>query len=136
MLGVQPTVADPAGLVEEPRTARDAARAVETVLEHHLDTALGRARDVDPLFARDVAARVSAFVQRGGKRLRTAFAWCGWRTTDGSGDATAVPHTGAALELLQACAPSYMTALWTDRRCVGVRRLCTPASPACTGRHG
>ncbi|MEV6130506.1 polyprenyl synthetase family protein [Streptomyces violaceusniger] len=104
MPGVQPTVADPAGLVEEPRTARDAARAVETVLEHHLETALGRARDVDPLFARDVAGRVSAFVQRGGKRLRTAFAWCGWRAAGGSGDATAVLHTGAALELLQACA--------------------------------
>ncbi|MGY0063896.1 polyprenyl synthetase family protein [Streptomyces sp. LZ34] len=104
MLGVQPTVADPAKLVEEPRTAREAVRAVETVLEHHLETALGRARDVDPLFARDVAGPVSTFVQRGGKRLRTAFAWCGWRAAGGSGDATAVLHTGAALELLQACA--------------------------------
>src|SRR5690606_7211191 len=43
-------------------------------------------------------------VRRGGKRLRTAFAWCGWRAAGGSGDGGAVLRTGAALELLQACA--------------------------------
>ncbi|GGW71788.1 polyprenyl synthetase family protein [Streptomyces xantholiticus] len=104
MLGLRPTVAEPAGLVDEPLTALDACRAVETVLGHVLDAGLDRARGVDPVFALDVAGRVAAFVRRGGKRLRSAFAWCGWRAVGGSGDATAVVHTGAALELLQACA--------------------------------
>jgi geranylgeranyl diphosphate synthase type I len=74
------------GVRDEPRTARDAATAVEAVLAEHLD------------------GRVAAFVQRGGKRLRTAFLWCGWRAAGGSGDPAAVLRIGAALELLQACA--------------------------------
>ncbi|MFD5424193.1 polyprenyl synthetase family protein [Streptomyces sp. NPDC127084] len=103
MLEVQPAMTE-SGCVVEPRTALDAAEAVGTVLEQHLETAMGRARDTDPLFARDVAGHVSGFVRRGGKRLRTAFTWCGWRAAGGSGDASEVLRTGAALELLQACA--------------------------------
>ncbi|MGW4234212.1 polyprenyl synthetase family protein [Streptomyces sp. NPDC004980] len=104
MLELRPTMAEPIGSVDGPLTALDAVRAVETELAYVLDENLCRARDVDPLFARDVADRVTRFVRRGGKRLRTAFAWCGWRAAGGSGDATAVLHTGAALELVQACA--------------------------------
>ncbi|MGV9290818.1 polyprenyl synthetase family protein [Streptomyces sp. NPDC003719] len=104
MLGLRPTVAEQVGRVDGPLTARDAARAVEAELGRLLDEALGRARDTDPVFARDVAGRVASLVLRGGKRLRTAFAWCGWRAAGGSGDATAVLRTGAALELVQACA--------------------------------
>ncbi|MFG3154335.1 polyprenyl synthetase family protein [Streptomyces sp. NPDC048219] len=104
MLGLRPTVAEQVGRVDGPRTARDAARAVEAELGRLLDDALGRARDTDPVFARDVAGRVAALVLRGGKRLRTAFAWCGWRAAGGTGDATAVLRMGAALELVQACA--------------------------------
>ncbi|MEW2636270.1 polyprenyl synthetase family protein [Streptomyces sp. NPDC048389] len=104
MLGLRPTAAGPAGLVDTPLTVLDAIRAGEAVLMEFLDAELRRARDVDPVFARDVADRVSAFLRRGGKRLRTAFAWCGWRAAGGSGDATDVLRTGAAIELLQACA--------------------------------
>ncbi|MCK1795707.1 polyprenyl synthetase family protein [Streptomyces sp. XM4193] len=89
---------------EGPLTAVGTAKAVEAVLAQVLGTELRRARRIDPVHAHDVAHRVSAFVQRGGKRLRTAFAWCGWRAAGGSGDATAVLHVGAALELVQACA--------------------------------
>lgn len=104
MLGLRPTTAGPAEATDDPLTAPDATRAVETVLERILDAHLSQARDVDPVYARDVAGRVAALVRRGGKRLRTAFAWCGWRAAGGSGDGGAVLRTGAALELLQACA--------------------------------
>ncbi|MEU3899126.1 polyprenyl synthetase family protein [Streptomyces sp. NPDC045251] len=102
MRGPRPTVAAP--LVDDPRTAGDAARAVEAELGRVLDAALGRARGADPVSARDIADRVASLVLRGGKRLRTAFVWCGWRAAGGSGDATQVIRTGAALELLQGCA--------------------------------
>ncbi|GGY01138.1 polyprenyl synthetase family protein [Streptomyces djakartensis] len=85
-------------------TAHEAVRAVEHVLERVLDARLRQARETDALFARDMADRVAAFVRRGGKRLRTAFVWCGWRAAGGTGDATEVLRLGAALELLQACA--------------------------------
>ncbi|MFI9819556.1 polyprenyl synthetase family protein [Streptomyces sp. NPDC052013] len=104
MLGVRPIRGEAAEGADVPLTALDAVGAVGTVLEEVLDAGLCRARAVDPVFARDVAGRVAAFVRRGGKRLRTAFTWCGWRAAGGAGDATAVLRTGAALELLQACA--------------------------------
>src|SRR3712207_5796423 len=104
MLGLRPTTAEPAELEDDSLTALDTTEAVETVLERVLAERQRRAREVDPLFARDVADRLTAFVRRGGKRLRTAFVWCGWRAAGGSGDPTTVLHTGAALELLQACA--------------------------------
>jgi geranylgeranyl diphosphate synthase type I len=97
-------VAGPAEGDDATLTAPWATSAVETVLEHELDARLRQARGVDAVFARDMAERVAAFALRGGKRLRTAFAWCGWRAAGGSGDATAVLRTGAALELLQVCA--------------------------------
>ncbi|MFI9770815.1 polyprenyl synthetase family protein [Streptomyces sp. NPDC052415] len=104
MLGLRPAVPEADRGMGAPLTALDATEAVGTVLEHWLGTALDRTRETDALFAHDVADRVSAFAQRGGKRLRTAFTWCGWRAAGGSGDADAVLRTAAALELLQACA--------------------------------
>ncbi|WP_200262506.1 polyprenyl synthetase family protein [Streptomyces sp. HSG2] len=104
MLGLRPIPAEPAGLGGHPATVREAVRAADTVLDEILDAELDRARAVDPVFARDVAARVAEFVRRGGKRLRTAFLWCGWRAAGGRGDPTSVLRVAAALELLQACA--------------------------------
>ncbi|MEU0227477.1 polyprenyl synthetase family protein [Streptomyces sp. NPDC006284] len=104
MLGPPTTAPAPAGTVEDPLTALAATDAVGGVLQQVLDARLRHSRAVDPVFARDVADRVAALVARGGKRLRTAFACCGWRAAGGSGDPTAVLRTAAALELLQACA--------------------------------
>jgi geranylgeranyl diphosphate synthase type I len=104
MLGPRPTVAGPAEANHAPLTAPGATRAMEAVLERVLEARLRQARDTDAVFGLDMADRLAAFVRRGGKRLRTAFVWCGWRAAGGSGDASAVLRTGAALELLQACA--------------------------------
>ncbi|MFD7240389.1 polyprenyl synthetase family protein, partial [Streptomyces massasporeus] len=104
MLGPRPTVAGPAETNHAPLTAPGATRAMEAVLERVLQARLRQARDTDAVFALDMADRLAAYVRRGGKRLRTAFVWCGWRAAGGSGDASAVLRTGAALELLQACA--------------------------------
>ncbi|MFD6287789.1 polyprenyl synthetase family protein [Streptomyces sp. NPDC060205] len=104
MLGLRPTTAEAVVPVDGPLTALEAVRAVEAELGHVLDTTMRRAFDVDEVFAQDVAGRVTAFVRRGGKRLRSAFAWCGWRAAGGSGDPTALLRTAAALELVQACA--------------------------------
>ncbi|MFJ8229819.1 polyprenyl synthetase family protein [Streptomyces sp. NPDC094448] len=102
MLGLRPADAGTVGTADGPLTARDATRAVETELGRILDEALHRARETDPVFAHDIAGRVASLALRGGKRLRAAFAWCGWRAAGGSGDVTPVLRTGAALELLQA----------------------------------
>ncbi|MEU1848252.1 polyprenyl synthetase family protein [Streptomyces sp. NPDC019990] len=104
MLGPRPTTAGPAETDDTPLTPQEATRAVEPVLERVLEARLLQARETDALFAHDMAERVAAFVRRGGKRLRTAFVWCGWRAAGGSGDGTEVLRLGAALELLQACA--------------------------------
>ncbi|MEU5976526.1 polyprenyl synthetase family protein [Streptomyces sp. NPDC047315] len=104
MPGLPPLVASPAELVDDPLTAIDAADAVGTVLERVLDERLCHSLTVDAVFARELADRLATLAARGGKRLRTSFAYCGWRAAGGSGDATAVLRTGAALELLQACA--------------------------------
>ncbi|MFB8027819.1 polyprenyl synthetase family protein [Streptomyces sp. NPDC056465] len=77
---------------------------VDALLAEHLDGRLREARQVDTVFADEVASRVAAFVLNGGKRLRTAFVRCGWMAAGGAGDAGTPLRIGAALELLQACA--------------------------------
>ncbi|MGW6695358.1 polyprenyl synthetase family protein [Rhodococcus sp. NPDC054953] len=55
----------------------------------------------------DAAAALEAFVLRGGKRVRPAFAWTGWLGAGGDPDgpdADAVLRVCSALELVQACA--------------------------------
>ncbi|MFG2537714.1 polyprenyl synthetase family protein [Streptomyces sp. NPDC048511] len=95
------TGAGPGGV---PRTAAEAAAAVDAVLAEHLHARVAEARSVDAVFADEVATRVAEFVLRGGKRLRTAFVWCGWLAAGGTGDPGTPLRVGAALELLQACA--------------------------------
>ncbi|MEU5162493.1 polyprenyl synthetase family protein [Streptomyces sp. NPDC020875] len=107
MLGVRSTAAEPPGTPDGPggpASARDAVRAVDAELGRFLDAGRHRADSTDPVFARDVADRVAELVLRGGKRLRAAFVWCGWAAAGGSGDVTPVLRTGAAIELVQACA--------------------------------
>ncbi|TQF73585.1 polyprenyl synthetase family protein [Rhodococcus spelaei] len=55
----------------------------------------------------DAVAALEAFVLRGGKRVRPAFAWTGWLGAGGDPagpDAAAVLRACSALELVQACA--------------------------------
>ncbi|MEU0373852.1 polyprenyl synthetase family protein [Streptomyces sp. NPDC006283] len=78
--------------------------AVDAVLAEYLEERLREAQEVDAVSAREMAGRVAAFVQRGGKRLRTAFLWCGWRAAGAGGDPRTLLRVGAALELVQACA--------------------------------
>lgn len=61
---------------------------------------------VDPLFT-EAVGELEEFVLRGGKRVRPAFAWWGWRGAGGdpgAEEAPAVLRACAALELIQACA--------------------------------
>ncbi|QNE73402.1 polyprenyl synthetase family protein [Streptomyces finlayi] len=94
----------PAGDREVPRTAVEATVTVDDVLAEYLGVRLREAHDVDDVFAGEVARRVAAFVQQGGRRFRTAFLWCGWRAVHGEGDPGTLLRVGAALELLQGCA--------------------------------
>ncbi|WP_327111925.1 polyprenyl synthetase family protein [Streptomyces sp. NBC_01341] len=87
-----------------PYTAGEATGAVGTVLADHLATRLREAGLLDTVFAEEVAARVAGFVLNGGKRLRTAFVWCGWLAAGGTGDPETPLRVAAALELLQGCA--------------------------------
>ncbi|HCA88694.1 MAG TPA: geranylgeranyl pyrophosphate synthase [Streptomyces sp.] len=85
----------------------DTALAVESVLAHYLDRRCREAALASDRFAADVAAVVTDLVFRGGKRIRPAFLWWGWRA--GGGPATgeraeAALRAAGALELLQACA--------------------------------
>ncbi|MHC3462213.1 polyprenyl synthetase family protein [Streptomyces flavovirens] len=107
MLGPRATRSEtvgPPGVGGAPSTVGDATAAVDAFLASYLDDRLQEARQVDAVFAEEVAGRVAAFVQRGGKRLRTAFVWCGWLAAGGGDDPGTPVRIGAALELLQACA--------------------------------
>lgn len=61
---------------------------------------------LDPTFA-EAVTQLEQFVLRGGKRIRPAFAWWGWRGAGGDPDDWSAPgvlRACAALELIQACA--------------------------------
>lgn len=94
-----------------PATARtagddDLTGAVEDVLATYLARRSADTVAIDPAFGEAVQV-LTAFVLRGGKRLRPTFAWWGWRGAGGSPDddtAPAVLQAISALELIQACA--------------------------------
>ncbi|HLU32936.1 MAG TPA: polyprenyl synthetase family protein [Natronosporangium sp.] len=75
---------------------------VEAALADFLDRQRTRLRAVDSV-TEPVAEAVAAFVLGGGKRLRPAFAYWGYRGAGGA-DSDQVVATVAALELLQAAA--------------------------------
>ncbi|MCG3041870.1 polyprenyl synthetase family protein [Streptomyces sp. S1A] len=86
---------------------RDITAAVDAVLAEHLTLRRAEARRISDRFTADVADCLIGLVRRGGKRLRPAFLWWGWRAGGGTpehADAEAVLHAAAALELIQACA--------------------------------
>lgn len=80
--------------------------AVEAALRDFFDSRRGLVDTVGGGYPATVAT-LEAFVLRGGKRIRPAFAWTGWLGAGGDpGDpgADAVLRSCAALELVQACA--------------------------------
>ncbi|MTE17885.1 polyprenyl synthetase family protein [Streptomyces sp. TRM43335] len=100
-----PRGASPPDPVADPD--RDVASAVEAVLDDYLTRRREDAARTSDRFAADIADCLIDLVRRGGKRLRPAFLWWGWRTAGGrpgDGEAEAVLHAAAALELVQACA--------------------------------
>ncbi|MEU9337306.1 polyprenyl synthetase family protein [Streptomyces sp. NPDC048290] len=103
--------ADPAGPggdgpVEASAVDADVPAAVGRELRALLAVRLVGCRELDPVFARDIAERVAHFAGRGGRRIRPRLLWWSLRACGGE-DAPRVRaalRTAAALELVQTCA--------------------------------
>ncbi|MEW2297920.1 polyprenyl synthetase family protein [Streptomyces sp. NPDC006743] len=96
----------PAGSAGVREADADVPGAVARMLDHVLTERLRRARLADPLFAEELAERVTRFTLQGGKRTRAQLVWWASRACAGRDAAAAVAalHIAAALELLQTCA--------------------------------
>ncbi|MEU8353991.1 polyprenyl synthetase family protein, partial [Streptomyces sp. NPDC048845] len=94
----------------EPESAadEDLTAAVEHTLTRYLGERREEAARSSDRFAADVVEPFCRFVLGGGKRLRPAFVWWGWRAAGGrpgdAGRVRAVLRAAAAVELLQASA--------------------------------
>lgn len=89
-----------------PGSVTSVPAAVESVLRAFFDSRRPITEAVGGTFA-DAAEALEAFVLRGGKRVRPAFAWTGWLGAGGDTtgpDADAALRACSALELVQACA--------------------------------
>ncbi|MEU4046539.1 polyprenyl synthetase family protein [Streptomyces antibioticus] len=83
----------------------DVPAAVGRVLDALLAERVAHATGLDPVFGRDLAARVARFTLEGGKRTRSQFVWWAMRACGGGpAQAEAALRIGAALELIQTCA--------------------------------
>jgi len=99
-------VDDPAGGAVPPEEpAADLARRVRAALAAMLDRQRVRLADID----RDlgpVCDAIGDFVLSGGKRLRPAFAYWGWRAAGGA-DCPQIVAAASSLEWLHACALAH-----------------------------
>ncbi|MGW0044457.1 polyprenyl synthetase family protein [Rhodococcus sp. NPDC003348] len=89
-----------------PDSTTSVPAAVESALRTFFDSRRPITDNIGGTFS-DAAAALEAFVLRGGKRVRPAFAWTGWLGAGGDEhgpDAAAVLRVCSALELVQACA--------------------------------
>ncbi|MFD4181194.1 polyprenyl synthetase family protein [Rhodococcus sp. NPDC058514] len=89
-----------------PEATESLPAAVEAALREFFDSRKTITDAVGGTFTA-AATALEAFVLRGGKRVRPAFAWTGWLGAGGDPDgpdAAAVLRACAALELVQACA--------------------------------
>ncbi|MGP4112621.1 polyprenyl synthetase family protein [Streptomyces sp. 4N509B] len=106
----------PAGPVPPARPDHDAndARLVDDDVSGAVDREIGTVlaerlaacRELDAVFARDIAERVDRFTRRGGRRIRPRLVWWSLRACGGA-DTTQVRaglRVAAALELIQTCA--------------------------------
>ncbi|MFF5718071.1 polyprenyl synthetase family protein [Streptomyces buecherae] len=84
----------------------DVVGAVNRELERLLAAGLARCRDLDPVFADDIAERIARFTVQGGRRIRSRLVWWALRACGGggAGRAGAGLRMAAALELIQTCA--------------------------------
>lgn len=92
-----------------PDSATSVPAAVESALRAFFDSRRPITDAVGGTYS-DAAAALEAFVLRGGKRVRPAFAWTGWLGAGGDAhgnDAAAVLRVCSALELVQACALAH-----------------------------
>ncbi|UYM05373.1 polyprenyl synthetase family protein [Solicola gregarius] len=80
----------------------DLATAVQSELDGFVDRQRGRLADLGPELVPFLDA-AQAFVT-GGKRLRPAFCYCGWRAAGGDPDERGVVRAASSLEWLQASA--------------------------------
>ncbi|WP_374229271.1 polyprenyl synthetase family protein [Streptomyces sp. NEAU-YJ-81] len=96
----------PTGSAEVRQVDADVPGAVGRMLDHVLAERLHRARLADPLFAEELAERVTRFTLEGGKRTRAQLVWWASRACAGRDPASAAAalRIGGALELLQTCA--------------------------------
>jgi geranylgeranyl diphosphate synthase type I len=85
-----------------PTEAADLKERVEKALAHFLLDKRGLLTDIDPALE-TVAETIERFVLQGGKRLRPAFAYWGFRAAGGD-DSPEIVAAVAALELVQASA--------------------------------
>jgi geranylgeranyl diphosphate synthase type I len=106
-----PRSADPgateSGAADPRLVDADVADAVGRTLADVLGARVAAARQIDPVFARDIAGRAAGFTLDGGKRMRSRFLWWGMRACGGgtTGEAAhAALRLAAALEILQTCA--------------------------------
>ncbi len=95
------------GLAPPADPDQDVVAAVAAVLVQRLTAWRQEAARLSGRFEAELAARVAQVALSGGKRLRPAFVWWGWRAGGGGAvgpDAQATLRVAAAVELLQACA--------------------------------
>lgn len=102
-----PKEAEPGTVPHVEAVDADVPAAVERSLRQILDERVAQASSLDPVFGRDLAARLAAFTLAGGKRIRPRFLWWALRSCGGGGEpaqAEAALRIAAALELIQTCA--------------------------------
>ncbi|WP_051940995.1 polyprenyl synthetase family protein [Phaeacidiphilus oryzae] len=97
------TPAAPAVVAVEPVDDEGVRDQVETLLAEFLSGKVRLLTDISPELG-PAARTAQEFVVGGGKRLRAAFCYWGWRAAGGARHAPAALTAAASLELLQAAA--------------------------------
>ena len=113
-----------------PLERADLRARVDKALAAFLSRQRGRLTEIDAALL-PVADAIEAFVLGGGKRLRPAFAYWGYRAAGGV-DGDAVVAAVSALEFVQASALIHDDVMDALRHPARASRRCTGGSPRCT----